>query len=118
MPSGNTNIMKQFRQNFNNIKEDFNSPFRVKSDDASINEFAGNCEGRYGITQEIQTQEESKLTCEDFVHDLELVLSTNKLKDESAYKEYIETVNSYIYMSMRVLYPSYKNYYPFLSTLK
>ena len=33
MPSGNTNIMKQFRQDFNNIKEDFNSPFRVKSDD-------------------------------------------------------------------------------------
>ncbi len=53
MPSGNTNIKKQFRQDFNNIKEDFYSPFRVKSDDASINEFVGNCEGKYGITQEI-----------------------------------------------------------------
>ena len=56
MPSGNTNIMKEFRNTFNDIKENFNSPFRIKSDYESIDKFTSNCEGKYGIEQQIDSQ--------------------------------------------------------------
>lgn len=96
MPSGNTNIMKKYRKDFNCIEETFYSPFRVQSDEESVNSFIKNCEGRYGIEQELETQGQALSICEKFVYDLELVLSANKLKDESEYREYIKIVNSYI----------------------
>lgn len=96
MPSGNTNIMKEFRNTFNDIKENFNSPFRIKSDYESIDKFTSNCEGKYGIEQQIDSQNDELLKCEKFVNDLSLVLRTNQLKDDSEYIEYIQEVNSYI----------------------
>ncbi len=96
MPSGNTNIMKEFRNSFNDIKENFNSPFRIKSDYESIEKFTSNCEGKYEIEQQIDSQNDSLLECEKFVNDLSLVLRTNQLKDDSEYIEYIQEVNFYI----------------------
>lgn len=89
MPSGNTNIMKEFRNTFNDIKETFNSY-------ESIDKFTSNCEGKYGIEQQMDSQNDELLKCEKFVNDLSLVLRTNQLKDDSEYIKYIQEVNFYI----------------------
>jgi hypothetical protein len=92
----NINILKEYNSAFNDIKENFDSSFRVKADDESINKFTSNCEGKYGIETEIESQKDELSKCKKFIYDLTLVLRVLQLKDESKYKEYIQEVEFYI----------------------
>lgn len=96
MPSGNTNIMKKYKNCYIEIHKNFLSTIRIKSDKDSIEKFTQNCEGGYGIEQEIDSQKNELKKCKSFVNELTLVLGTNQLVEDSEYREYIQEVESYI----------------------
>lgn len=95
MPSGNTNIMKKYIHNYNELKEFFESSYHVKSDPESIEYFISHCEGKYGLEEVIITHQKESKKCCNFIVDLELVLETNNLKNESKYRGFINLVEFY-----------------------
>lgn len=92
MPSGNTNIMKEYKEIYREIDCSYRTRF-PKLD--NYDSFLNNCEGLYEL--EVKKDEIAKEieTCTRFVEDLELVLRTNQLKDGSVYSQYIINVNKY-----------------------
>ena len=77
MPSGNTNIMKEYKERFESLKE-----FRYETCKQDFDKYLNKCNDILYLDDYWDWIKDEISKCENYIHDLKIVLKVNQLKDE------------------------------------